>query len=66
MDIRRGETSEWDDNQKVRQFLATITAWEMEVPIATVKAFQNLCTDWDACINYLRNFVRPVGRNGGG
>ena len=64
MDIRRGEGQEWDDNQKVRRFLATITAREMEVPIATVKATLNLRTNWDACVNYLRNFVRPIGRNG--
>ena len=64
MDIERGGEAMWDGNQKVRRFLATITAREMEVPIATVKAIANLRTDWDACINYLRNFVRPLGSTG--
>ena len=53
----------WDDYQKVCRFLATLTARKLEVPIATIRATANLRNDWEQCVNYLQNFIKPIGTN---
>ena len=63
IDLVRGGNTAMDDGTKVRKFSRTITAQELQVPIATVKAAQNMRTDWNQTVNYLRNFVTPAVGN---
>ena len=63
IDLVRGGNTEMDDGTKIRKFLKTITAQELQIPIATIKATQHMRTDWNQTINYLRNFVTPAVGN---
>ena len=63
-DIAQATGVDLSDRDKVRRFLLTVKAPFMQVPIATVKATPNLRTNWEECINYLRDFVPALNRFG--
>ena len=56
-DIIRGGNPQLDGATKVRKFLRTLTAPELQVPVATVRANQAMRNDWDQTVNFLRNFI---------
>ena len=60
LDIAKATGQALDERTKVRHFLKSIQARELEVPVATVKATPNLCDDWTSCVNYLRGFIKPA------
>jgi hypothetical protein len=44
----------------VRRLLKSLKASTMNVPVATIKVNVNLCTDFDATVNYLRSFISTI------
>jgi hypothetical protein len=52
--------NEPDGRTKVRKFLQSIKAPELQTAIGVVKSQDSYLTDFEATINYLRRFVLPV------
>jgi hypothetical protein len=45
---------------KVRRLLKSLQASTMQVPVAKIRETENLKTDFDATVNYLRNFINTI------
>jgi hypothetical protein len=45
------------DGTKVRRLLDSLQVASLAVPIATIKAQDNLRLDFDACVNFLKSFI---------
>jgi hypothetical protein len=52
--------NEPDGRTKVRKFLQSIRAAELQTAIGVVKSQDSYLTDFEATINYLRRFVMPI------
>jgi hypothetical protein len=42
---------------KVRHLLKSLQASTIEIPVGTIRAIEDFCTDFDASVNYLRAFI---------
>jgi hypothetical protein len=56
--------NEPDDRSKVRKFLQSIKAPELQTAVGVVKATDVYLTGFEATVNYLRRFVVPVSTSG--
>jgi len=63
LDLSRAGGRELTGRDKVRRLLKSISAPNMTVPVATVRATENLRVNWDECLNYLRQFVEEKTMN---
>lgn len=60
LELQKATGTEMPGPTKVRRLLKSLQATTMLVPIATIRATENLKTDFDATVNYLRNFINTI------
>jgi hypothetical protein len=57
LDLEKATGQDIPGPTKVRQLLKSLQVSTMAVPVATIRAQDNLRTDFDASVNYLRSFI---------
>jgi hypothetical protein len=60
LELQKATGHEMAGTTKVRRLLKSLQATTMQVPVATIRATENLKIDFDATVNYLRNFINTI------
>jgi hypothetical protein len=60
LELKKATGTAIPEPTKVRRLLKSLQASTMQVPVATIRATETLKTDFDATVNYLRNFINTI------